>query len=122
MLLCKVSQVLVLPECLHRITEFYYSLAFGFFKKISSGTHLSRKKPHNRTGAHPRGSKSEEKLKYPELDFMLKLAIWKARFRCKDRELVDFDTFFDFGVGNNCLRAGGNICFHHVSNAELVCA
>lgn len=53
---------------------------------------------------------------------MLKLAILKAHFRCKDRELVDFDIFVDFGVGSNCLSAGGNTCFHHVSNAELVCA
>lgn len=53
---------------------------------------------------------------------MLKLAILKAHFRCKERELVDFDIFVDFDVGNNCLSAGGNIGFHHVSNAGLICA
>lgn len=35
---------------------------------------------------------------------------------------MDFDMFLDFVVGNNCLGAGGNICFHHMSNTELVCA
>lgn len=51
---------------------------------------------------------------------MLKLTILKASFKWRD--LVDFDTFLDFGVGNKCLSAGGNICFHHMSSAELVCA
>lgn len=53
---------------------------------------------------------------------MLKLGILKAHFRCKGRELVGFDAFIDFGVGNNYLSAGGNICFQHMSNAGLVCA
>lgn len=98
------------------------ALLLDYKKFKNSGTHLPRKKPHNRIGAHPRGSKSEEKLKYPELDFMLKLAILKVYFKCKDGELVDFDTFLDFGLGNNSPSAGGSICFHHMSNAELVCA
>lgn len=56
--------------------KFWGSHPFGLKIKINSSTHLSRKILRN-IGAHPRGWKSEEKLKYPVFDFTLKWQLWK---------------------------------------------